>query len=555
MRINRDMSVCAVAAAAKAHPVGLPPMRCLDAFAASGVLGLRWAVEAAALAAGGGGGGLDVVLNDASGRCAAMAAVNAEAAAATVAGCVAAAGAGAAGAVGPNPTDVPPAVETPNGGPHPMPRTYVFQGVDSAQPPPLAEDSNAPPSPPPPPPPRATVSVTRRMAGALLHEEVFNFVHLDPFGGAAPHLDAALARAPHCGTLSVTSTDTAALYGIYPAVTKRHYGAATGGGGAGNPARPPWFRELGVRILLGAVARAAARHDRGITPLSAMFADHFVQIVVRVSRGAAAADRSVDLAAGVGPLWHCELCDVAAAGGAAPCPHADALGPGWLGPLGDATFLRDMAEAARGGGMRGGKDQARDKSQGVARETTQGWGHSRESGAGAGAGAAGDVSSAGVVESVQVAREVRHSDNGTVGKQSGTSAQACQEGGRAMDDGAGGDDSKGTGGSTAGAGQGSPTNGGGSNHAANTDSGAHRSRSRDPPRNSCGQAWISTRVVRLIDQLAGEVAGPPLFRVVTKYADGPGAAGPPPMDELVRALVAAVGVPQEQEGSESGSRV
>jgi hypothetical protein len=59
-----------------------------------------------------------------------------------------------------------------------------------------------------------------------------------------------------------------------------------------------------------------------------MFAEHFVQVVVRVSRGAAAADRSIAAAAtaaagpaatagagaaagGVGPLWHCELCDAA----------------------------------------------------------------------------------------------------------------------------------------------------------------------------------------------------------------------------------------------------
>jgi tRNA G26 N,N-dimethylase Trm1 len=70
------------------------------------------------------------------------------------------------------------------------------------------------------------------------------------------NLDAALARAPHGSYLSVTSTDTAALYGIYPAVARRHYGAETGGGGAGNPARPPWFKELGVRILLGALTKA-----------------------------------------------------------------------------------------------------------------------------------------------------------------------------------------------------------------------------------------------------------------------------------------------------------
>ena len=58
---NRDMSVAAVAAAAEFHP-DLFPMRCLDAFASSGVLALRWAAEC--------GAPLRIVVNDASDVCA-----------------------------------------------------------------------------------------------------------------------------------------------------------------------------------------------------------------------------------------------------------------------------------------------------------------------------------------------------------------------------------------------------------------------------------------------------------------------------------------------------
>jgi len=74
MVVNRDLVVAALAAAAAVRAPGLPPMRCLDAFCASGVLGLRWLAEVSAP--------LDVVLNDLSGRCAAMADENARAAAA-----------------------------------------------------------------------------------------------------------------------------------------------------------------------------------------------------------------------------------------------------------------------------------------------------------------------------------------------------------------------------------------------------------------------------------------------------------------------------------------
>jgi tRNA G26 N,N-dimethylase Trm1 len=48
---------------------------------------------------------------------------------------------------------------------------------------------------------------------------------------------------------------------------------------------------------------------------------------------------------------------------------------------------------------------------------------------------------------------------------------------------------------------------------------------------------VAPRTARLIDRLAEEATGPPLFRVVTKYAHR--ARGPPRMDELVAALTAA----------------
>ena len=43
--------------------------------------------------------------------------------------------------------------------------------------------------------------------------------------------------------------------------------------------------------------------------------------------------------------------------------------------------------------------------------------------------------------------------------------------------------------------------------------------------------------MKLIDRLVEEVSGPPLFRVATRYADKAG--GPPPVDELIAALVTA----------------
>ena len=343
MRVNRDMSVLSLACVAMARnerEPGLPLMKCIDAFTSSGILGLRWCVESAVLS----GCELAVTMNDLSKHCAALATHNALA----------------------NLSDEhsldPKAVE-PWGDSNPL-DSLKIPGTT-----------------------RGTTHVTVKPAGVALHDQPHDFIHLDPFGSAAPHLDAAMSRAPHLGVVAVTATDTAALWGIYPAVARRHYGAELEvgvgdaqnnlGGAAGQARRPPWFRELGVRVLLGAMARAAARHDRGIVPLFCLASDHFVQVCVRVRRGAAAADSSCSDDA-IGAFWHCDVCDVAACGGGGwggggggevggsipggggggiegassrrggsrPCAHAHSLGPGWLGPLGDVDFLRRMARLA-----------------------------------------------------------------------------------------------------------------------------------------------------------------------------------------------------------------
>lgn len=327
MRVNRDMSVAAVAAAAEFHPPDLFPMRCLDAFASSGVLALRWAAEC--------GAPLRIVVNDASDVCASMADENARAFASAAAGDA---------AEDPRPENVSldiPAQNTPD-------------DEDVPQPPPIFPTRDLPGT-------RSTLAVHRRRADALLHDagERFHFVHLDPFGSVAPHLDAALARAPHGSILSLTATDTAALYGVYPGVARRRYRAET-------QPRPPWFRELGVRILVAAIAAAAARHERGVARvLCAAYHEHFMQVVVRVERGGTAADASVAPNA-VGPLWRCDACELDAAGGAAPCEHAVALGPGWTRPLGDVAFLRMMAKMSRErvGRRFGGRDGDGDGDEG-----------------------------------------------------------------------------------------------------------------------------------------------------------------------------------------------
>jgi tRNA G26 N,N-dimethylase Trm1 len=151
--------------------------------------------------------------------------------------------------------------------------------ADALPAPPSADGGSAGPSSAP-----FTVAVADARA-LLLLSEPYEHVHLDPFGSCAPFLDTAASCAPNGGLISLTATDTAALFANYPAVALRTYGCHL------QRSDPNW-REAGARALVGALATAAARHGRGIVPLHTTCAAHFVHCTVRIRRGASAADAS-----------------------------------------------------------------------------------------------------------------------------------------------------------------------------------------------------------------------------------------------------------------------
>ena len=108
----------------------------------------------------------------------------------------------------------------------------------------------------------------------LLLSPPFEYAHLDPFGSCTPHLDAFAARAPHGGLISLTATDTAALYAHYPQVRARTQCAGAAlplvsppprrrarAGGAARVRRRP--RPQGSQLARGGRARALRRARGG----------------------------------------------------------------------------------------------------------------------------------------------------------------------------------------------------------------------------------------------------------------------------------------------------
>ena len=77
--------------------------------------------------------------------------------------------------------------------------------------------------------------------------------------------------------LQVSATDTAALCGTYPQVTRRRYAAYA--------VNDTVAHDTAMRILLGNIAQCAARHERSIEPLISVFDGHHTRVSVLVTPG------------------------------------------------------------------------------------------------------------------------------------------------------------------------------------------------------------------------------------------------------------------------------
>ncbi|XP_060933825.1 TRMT1-like protein isoform X2 [Limanda limanda] len=290
MKANRQLAFCALAVLAEERK----PLECLDAFGATGIMGLQWAKHLRHA--------VNVTITDISDTCVKMIKENCELNDIRVEG-------GARG-----------------------PRAPEGSGSE-------AEGT-----------PLATVEVVKMDANVIMHLRSFDYIHLDPFGTAVNYLDAAFRNVRNLGVVSVTSTDTGSLYAKAPNATLRHYSS--------HIVRTEYYKELAARIVLATVARAAARCNKGVEVLLAVALEHFVLVVVRVLRGPAQADESAKKLRKLVHCQWCEERVFLRLGnmvdetlpcnchGSLPGRTAVYLGPLWAGPLFNTGFLRRMLAAA-----------------------------------------------------------------------------------------------------------------------------------------------------------------------------------------------------------------
>jgi tRNA (guanine26-N2/guanine27-N2)-dimethyltransferase len=164
----------------------------------------------------------------------------------------------------------------------------------------------------------------------LLTEEQFDYIDIDPFGTPVDFVNSAVQSCRNKGTIAITATDTAPLYGTYPRTSLRRYGALS--------ARSPFAHETGLRILVGFLVREAARHDRACEPLLCYHTDHYFRCYVRIVNGAARADAAIKKLG----FAHFDKSSLERSVLSERSDKTDA-GPMWTGPLLSRELLGNMA--------------------------------------------------------------------------------------------------------------------------------------------------------------------------------------------------------------------
>ena len=102
----------------------------------------------------------------------------------------------------------------------------------------------------------------------------FDVIDLDPYGSAAPFLDAAVQTVDDGGLLCVTCTDMGVLSGGHPETCYAKYGSM--------PTKGKYLHEMALRIVLHTIEAQANRYRRHVVPVLSLSIDFYVRLFVRV---------------------------------------------------------------------------------------------------------------------------------------------------------------------------------------------------------------------------------------------------------------------------------
>ena len=185
----------------------------------------------------------------------------------------------------------------------------------------------------------------------------FHVVDLDPYGTAAPFMDAAIQCIEDGGLLCVTCTDLGVLCGQRPDTCFAKYG--------GVGLKSDYCHEMALRIVLHSLQSAASRYKKIVVPLMSCSIDFYVRLFVKIEDSA---EGSRYAASNTATVYQCALCpsfNTASFGQMTPLPKGSAKytysrlesinyncqhcggvvhihGPAWIAPIHNKDFVAQM---------------------------------------------------------------------------------------------------------------------------------------------------------------------------------------------------------------------
>ena len=174
-------------------------------------------------------------------------------------------------------------------------------------------------------------------ATVLMRQKKFDHVDVDPFGSPAEFLDSACYSARKY--LSVTATDTAALCGSSTVAGLRKYSAYA--------VKTDVYPEVGIRMLIGFIAREAAKYEKYVKVLASWSKEHYYRVHVRLKRSSLLSGKIYEK---IGYIFYCPRClakYVQPMNGSTRercrCKgRLLMLGPLWIGELKDTELLQEV---------------------------------------------------------------------------------------------------------------------------------------------------------------------------------------------------------------------
>lgn len=178
-------------------------------------------------------------------------------------------------------------------------------------------------------------------ASTLMTQRYFQHVDLDPFGSPTEFIDSACNSATRY--LSVTATDTAALCGSARVSGLRKYSAFA--------LKTEYYPEVGLRMLIGKIAREATKYDKGVEVLISWTREHYYRVHLKIKKSVSFAGKLFNK---IGYLFHCWNCgrrtwssmkDAKTLLCECGSPYA-IMGPLWLGELHSRDFISRIIDKA-----------------------------------------------------------------------------------------------------------------------------------------------------------------------------------------------------------------